>query len=245
MHPCLADKALTHRVRQLQAAALSPATKQAYATGSKRYKAFCKKYRISPFPTTQLTLCYFAAYLSSQVQYATVRLYIAAVRAEQLGRGLADPLKEAQQLTLLLRGLNRHAQTQAKAPNQSKTASATDSVNLEHERYMQAGQVSLRNSHFLSILWMLKSRRTFISISSFIQLQATPNCEGYHNPQQHSAAMDQAQQDGSVWQGCDNHHRSIQNRHLPGANHATVPTLQEACTQHRCTIPLSGRLPAN
>ena len=30
MHPCLADKAPTHRVRQLQAAALSPATKQAY-----------------------------------------------------------------------------------------------------------------------------------------------------------------------------------------------------------------------
>ena len=146
---CLADKALTHRVWKLQAAALSPATKQAYATGSRPYKAFCKKYRISPFPTTQLTLCYFAAYLSSQVQYATVRLYIAAVRAEQLGRGLADPLKEAQQLTLLLRGLNRHAQTRQRLPINPKLLQlliqsilSTKGI-CKQDRYLYATAISL------------------------------------------------------------------------------------------------------
>ena len=114
--PCLADKALTLRMQQLQGAALSPATKQAYATGIKCYMSFCRKYSITPFPTTQLTLCYFVAYLSRQVQHATIRLYIAAVRAEQMSQGLEDPLKDTQQLSWLLRGVQRRSKTRTRLP---------------------------------------------------------------------------------------------------------------------------------
>ncbi len=112
----MADKALTLRVEQLQAAALSPRTQQAYATGCKCYRAFCRKYCITPSPTTQLTLCYFAAYLSRQVQYPTVRLYIAAVRSQQLSKGMEDPLKEPQQLNLIMKGLNKQAKTHTRLP---------------------------------------------------------------------------------------------------------------------------------
>ena len=71
-HPCVADKPLTRRVSQLQKAALSQATQQAYRTELDRYKLFCDIYSIIPrFPTT----CYFSAYLSEQVQYPTVKLY--------------------------------------------------------------------------------------------------------------------------------------------------------------------------
>ena len=50
--------------------------------------SFCRKYSIAPFPTTQLTLWYLVAYLSKQLQCVTIRLYIPAVRAEQLSWGL-------------------------------------------------------------------------------------------------------------------------------------------------------------
>ena len=116
MHPCLGDKALTLRMQQLQGAALSPATKQAYATGIKRYTSFCRKYSITPFPTTQLTLCYFAAYLSRQVQHPTIRLYIAAVQEEQMSQGLEDPLNDTQQLSWLLCGVQRRSNTRTGLP---------------------------------------------------------------------------------------------------------------------------------
>ena len=66
----------------IQRAALSPATKQAYATGSKRYMVILQEVFLHSQP--QLTMCYFAVYLSKQVQHATIRLYIAAVQGQQL-----------------------------------------------------------------------------------------------------------------------------------------------------------------
>ena len=112
----MGDKTLTLRLKTLQELALAPATKRAYATGSKRYIKFCKQYNITPFPATELTLCYFAAHLSEQCQYATVRLYLSAVRAEHLNRGLEDPLQDAAQLKLLMQGLQKHSQPRTRLP---------------------------------------------------------------------------------------------------------------------------------
>ena len=78
--------------------------------------SFCRKYSITPFPTTQLTLCYFAAYLSKQVQHATIKLYLAAMRAKQLSRGLEDPLKDTQQVSWLLCSVQRQSKTRTRLP---------------------------------------------------------------------------------------------------------------------------------
>lgn len=59
----MADKALTLKVKQLQAAVLAPRTKQAYATGCKRYAELFAKVILSlhsrqpnkPYATLQLT----------------------------------------------------------------------------------------------------------------------------------------------------------------------------------------------
>ena len=113
----MADKSLTCRVSQLQKAALSQATQQAYRTGLDRYKLFCEIYSIIPrFPTTELSLCYFSAYLSEQVQYPTVKLYLAAVRSEHITRGMQDPLKDTPQLSRLLHGLQRKAKKRTRLP---------------------------------------------------------------------------------------------------------------------------------
>ena len=113
----MADKSLTRRVSQLQKAALSQATQQAYRTGLDRYKLFCEIYSIIPrFPTTELSLCYFSAYLSEQVQYPTVKLYLAAIRSEHITRGMQDPLKDTPQLSRLLHGLQRKAKKRTRLP---------------------------------------------------------------------------------------------------------------------------------
>ena len=103
-----------HGVSQLQKAALSQATEQAYRT---RYKLFCEIYSIIPrFPTTELSLCYFSAYLSKQVQNPTVKLYLAAIRSEHITRGMQDPLKDTPQLSRLLHGLQRKAKKRTRLP---------------------------------------------------------------------------------------------------------------------------------
>ena len=142
-------------MQQLQGAALSPATKRAFATGSKRYMSFCRKYSITPFPTTQLTLCYFAAYISKQVQHATIRLYLAAVRAEQLSRGLEDPLKDTQQLFWLLRGVQRQSKTRTRLPINPKLLLLLIQSILSNRHLIK---IPLCNSHQHRILRMSKSR---------------------------------------------------------------------------------------
>ena len=199
MHPCLADKALTLRMQQLQRAALSPATKRAYATGTKRYTSFCRKYSITPFPTTQLTLCYFAAYLSKQVQHATIRLYIAAVRAEQMSRGLGDPLKDTQQLSWLLRGVQRQSKTRTRLPINPKLLqqlieSILSNRNLsKYDRYLYATTISIAYFGCLRA-----GEGSLISIYTLLPPQATSNYKGHHHSPEHGTATTQKQQNRSI-----------------------------------------------
>ena len=145
----MADRTLTHTLQLLQDKALSPATKRAYATGAKRYESFCKKYGIKSFPTTELTLSYFAAHLSKQLQYPTIRLYIAAVRAKQLNRGYQDPLKDTQQLQLLLRGIQKQAKTRTRLPISPRLLQKIVGVILtnkqlpKHDRYLYTSAISV------------------------------------------------------------------------------------------------------
>ena len=148
-HPRMAYKALTQQVQQLQRAALSQATKRAYKAGFTRYSNFCRKYHITPFPTTELTLCYFAAFLSKEVQHPTVKLYLAAVRSEQLNRGWSDPLKNTHQLSRLLQGLRRGSKARTRLPitptvlHQIIETVLKDPGLSKHDRYLYAAAISI------------------------------------------------------------------------------------------------------
>ena len=126
----MGDKTLTLRLKTLQELALAPTTKRACATGSKRYIKFCKQYNITPFPATELTLCYFAAHLSEHCQYATVGLYLSAIRAEHLNRGLQHPPTGSSTVKIVIARTSKALTAQDQATHQPNTAAATCPGNL-------------------------------------------------------------------------------------------------------------------
>ena len=70
----------------------------------KHFHQFCGRYNITdPFPISELTLCYFVAYLAEQgLAPQTGRTYLAAVHNAQISLGLPDP-REHSTLPLLKR----------------------------------------------------------------------------------------------------------------------------------------------
>lgn len=73
----------------------------------KRFIEFCRHYQVQPFPASPDTVAYFAAHLSSTLQWRTIKLYIAAVAADHRKHGWPDPTAGNHQLHLALRGLQR------------------------------------------------------------------------------------------------------------------------------------------
>ena len=63
----------------------------------KKFHKFCTAYRITdPFPVTERTLCYFAAFMADEGLAAqTGKSYMAAVRNMQLSLGLPDPREQS------------------------------------------------------------------------------------------------------------------------------------------------------
>ena len=54
-----------------------------------------------------MQLRYFASWLSNQVSFPTIKLYLAGIRFAHLENSLVDPLADAPRLRLLLRGIKR------------------------------------------------------------------------------------------------------------------------------------------
>ena len=119
-------------MQQLKPPALSPATKRAYTTGSKCYKAFCRKYSVTPFPTTQLTLCYFAAYISKQVQHATYSQTLhSSTTSRRIEPRLGGPTQGYPAVVMAPAWCSKTVQDQNQAANPPKAAAAADPVNPE------------------------------------------------------------------------------------------------------------------
>ena len=74
-----------------------------------RYISFCTSYSLQTFPLSESVLCRFVASLVSDgVCYATIRLYLSAVRYHQIAEGGPDPLLESlTHLHYVLRGCRR------------------------------------------------------------------------------------------------------------------------------------------
>ena len=96
------------------AAAIAPATRQAYSAGEKRFINFCRTCRWEPFPATDLRLSAFAAFLARSLKPGTIRAYICAVRNAHDEMGFEDPTADAPLLKRVLKGIDR-----------TKTAAAT------------------------------------------------------------------------------------------------------------------------
>ncbi len=92
---------MTNDITDIQNAALSPSTRQVYASGVKCFKTFCSIYGYLhdlvslPVPTEKLFIA-FIVYCAKRkfIAFSSIKLYLAGVRHAYIIRGLGDPLKD-------------------------------------------------------------------------------------------------------------------------------------------------------
>ena len=102
--PRLGIERLDTVVHQLVRQGVSENTHKAYATGKKRYLAFCTQLHRPPLPLQEDCICQFLHYFS----YQAIRCYLSALRHLQIMSGLPDPsLNSFPRLDYDLKGVRR------------------------------------------------------------------------------------------------------------------------------------------
>ena len=84
---------LADDVQELYKLGIAPSTSKTYTAAIKKFQSFCTTFNIqNPFPLSQDTLCNFAAFLNRQnIKQSTLKVYLAALRYQQVGMGLPAP----------------------------------------------------------------------------------------------------------------------------------------------------------
>ena len=83
---------LASAVQELFAAGLAPSTHKAYQSGRTHYLCFYEAAQSTPYPATESTLLLFIAHLhKSRLAHGTIKLYLAAIRYDQISHGLGNP----------------------------------------------------------------------------------------------------------------------------------------------------------
>ncbi len=88
---------------------VAPSTARVYATGQRRYLAFCKSAVFTPLPATEHQLCLFVAHLvEGGLQHSSIKGYLSAIRRLQIIGGLGDPFTASWPLLeCTLKGIKR------------------------------------------------------------------------------------------------------------------------------------------
>ena len=90
-----------------QSRAIAPSTCCTYSAGICQYATFSHSRQRNPFPASELQLRYFASWLSNQVNFPTIKLYLSGIWFSHIENSLADPFADAPLLHILLRGLKQ------------------------------------------------------------------------------------------------------------------------------------------
>ncbi len=98
---------LAPALRKYFHAGLAASTHRTYSAGLRKFYEFCSIYNLTtPFPISELHLCYFVAFLAEQdLAPSSCSTYLAAVRNAQIALGLPEP-REHSSLPLLKRVLS-------------------------------------------------------------------------------------------------------------------------------------------
>lgn len=86
---------------------MAPSTATIYATGVRRYQAFCHAFKLTAVPGTKETITLFAAHLSRSLNSRTIQVYIAAVSFLHHSLGYRSPASKNPMLKLAIRGVQR------------------------------------------------------------------------------------------------------------------------------------------
>ena len=109
---------LDQAVRQYYEAALTPSTHKTYRAAEHKYLTFCNNFSVSPLPTSENILCYFAACLGQEgLASSSIRTYLSGIRQIQLAAGFSDPLIDHMpQLHQVLKGIRVQAAQNGRSP---------------------------------------------------------------------------------------------------------------------------------
>ena len=80
---------------------------RSYSSSDRRYTEFCKQNRIQPYPSTEIILCQFVAYLGQQyLKHKTIKSYLSGIRFFHILRAGSNPfLTDMPRLHYVLRGI--------------------------------------------------------------------------------------------------------------------------------------------
>ena len=86
-----------------------PATHKTYLSAERRYLNFCRSFFFVPLPTSEATLCYFAACLGQQgLTDTSIKTYLSGIRQLQIAHGWKDPgIDQMPRLCQVLKGIKR------------------------------------------------------------------------------------------------------------------------------------------
>ena len=98
---------LDQAVQQYYAAALTPSTHKTYKAAEHKCLSFCTDFSITPIPTTENVLCYFAACMGQQgLAASSIRMYLSGICQLQIASGFPDPLTDHMpRLRQILKGI--------------------------------------------------------------------------------------------------------------------------------------------
>lgn len=96
-------------VQELLSNGVAPSTSLTYASGWRRFLAFCDTFNLHPLPLREDTLCRFVAFLAGDyLSHQTIVSYLSACRFFQILSGFPDPSwSSLPQLAYVLKGIRR------------------------------------------------------------------------------------------------------------------------------------------
>ena len=102
---------LDQAVQQYYAAALTSSTHKTYTAAERKYLSFCTEFSITPIPTSENVLCYFAACMGQQgLAASSIRTYLSGIRQLQIASGHSDPhIDNMPRLRQVLKGIKIQA----------------------------------------------------------------------------------------------------------------------------------------
>ena len=114
---------LTSLANELFRDGLASSTRSTYSAGQQRFYSFCRSIKCCPVPSTEATFVLFVSHLAeSNIAYATIKVYLAAVRQLHVSTGLhvQFSLQLTPRLQQVLRGIKKrqavHHPTRVRLP---------------------------------------------------------------------------------------------------------------------------------
>ena len=94
-------------MKQYESSALAPSSRHVYQEGLRHYRHFCKNSGLKAYPVSKDTLKFFITFLAEQMSFKTLKLYLAAVKLNNIELEYKDNVHKMAQLHLLLRGIKQ------------------------------------------------------------------------------------------------------------------------------------------